>query len=131
MHQGRVWLISYLYIIQGLVGKISETLILTYNKVPNYFILSIFEVSRLMFSLKFLIGNFIFISAPFVEKYTSFSYGRRKTWVTITCIGIGVFCFVFSFFTTYEQILVAAWLGFPIYSFLATQDIVMDALSIK
>jgi hypothetical protein len=80
------FLISYLYLIQGIFLAIPSTIILTYAEIPSYGILAYFSASSLPFSFKFISGTFLLNLAPLIEKYTSVSYGRRKLWIVISLI---------------------------------------------
>jgi hypothetical protein len=42
----------------------------------------------------------IIIKAPIVETYTSLEYGRRKTWIVLSCSAMSLMIFGMSFFTT-------------------------------
>ena len=86
---GKKLLVAFLYLIQGVYLNVPGTIVLTYKQVPSYSILAYFSMAILPFSLKFL-------SAPFIEKYSSLSYGRRKTWVVISLLGAGFLLLVIS-----------------------------------
>jgi hypothetical protein len=70
-------------------------------------------------------------AAPFLEKYTNLSYGKRKTWIIISqlicaCILLGA-----SFFTEVTFASLIALLLMSSELFLTIQDISLDSLSIK
>lgn len=51
--------------------------------------------------------------APFVETYNSMRYGRRKTWIMVGLFGMIITCFMTSFVSTYEYVLIAGLLAIP------------------
>lgn len=54
---GSSLLIGYLYFIQGVVLSLPATIILTYSKIPEYSVLSLFSAAWLPFSFKFVSGT--------------------------------------------------------------------------
>ena len=85
-------ILIYLYFLQGLVSSVAGTVIYIYPELPDYYTLSLFTLSSLPYSLKFL-------SSPIVEKYSNFSYGKRKTWIVTSQILTLILIFCSSFFT--------------------------------
>jgi hypothetical protein len=79
--------------------SLPNTIVLTYSKLPSYDVLSWFAASMVPFGLKFISGKVWEYLAPIVEKYTSLGYGRRKTWIVITCILTSVCTFILSYYT--------------------------------
>lgn len=69
--------------------------------------------------------------APFVEKYTSMEYGKRKTWLIISQIITGFLIFVLSFYTQPENAKFFAIMLFFIYFCNSIQNIALDGLCIK
>lgn len=51
------YLIGHLYLIQGFFYGFFRSVPLAYQKVPNYKILSLFDMASLPFSFKFLMGS--------------------------------------------------------------------------
>lgn len=117
-------MIGYLYFMQGFILSLTGTVPYLYPELPDYFTLSLFSLSTIPFSLKF-------ISAPLLEKYSSLSYGKRKTWImgsqllTITSI------FILSFFTDQIYAKVFAFIALFMLVGLSLQDISLDALCLK
>lgn len=117
-------MIGYLYFAQGFVLSISSTTPYIYPELPDYFTLSLFSLSSLPFSLKF-------ITAPLLEKYSNLNYGKRKTWIMVSQIGTLISIILCSFFTDLSQAHLFATISFFIYFFLSMQDISLDALCLK
>lgn len=115
---------GYLYYMQGFILSISATIVYVYPTLPDYFTLSLFSLCLVPFSFKF-------ITAPFLQKYSSISYGKRKTWIIGSQFITSFMIFVCSFFTLLEQAKVFAILAILIYLGLSFQDIAMDGLCLK
>jgi hypothetical protein len=99
-------------------------MILVYEQLPPHWILSIFAASVLPFSFKF-------ITAPFMERYTSVKYGKRKTWIVLSQTVAALVIFGNSFLTGSENEVVFAALCIVSKFFISLQDISLDALSVK
>ena len=97
---------------------------LVYEELPSYTVLSVFAAGSLPFSIKFLI-------APFVEKYTIISYGKRKTWIVSSQLVCGTILFCSSFYTAQVHEYRMGVLMVATVFFIALQDISLDALAIK
>ena len=95
-----------------------------YENLPSESILSLFALCKLPFSFKF-------ITAPFIEKYTSIAYGKRKTWVVISQILAFFMIFIASFATSEEYEVALALIFLLAVFFITLQDISLDALAIK
>ena len=93
---GKKILVIFLYFIQGIFLNVPSTIVLTYKQMPSYAILGYFSIAILPFSCKF-------ISAPLIEKYSSLTYGRRKTWVVISLIGASLLMFYISPLAVIEE----------------------------
>jgi hypothetical protein len=85
-------MIAYLYFIQGVLLAIPSTMPFIYKNLPNYDVLSIFALSNIPFSLKFM-------TAPFIEKFNFPIYGKRKTYIISSQILSSIFLFACSFVT--------------------------------
>lgn len=70
-------------------------------------------------------------SAPFLEKYTNLTYGKRKTWIIISQAICSLILIVSSFFTEVTVASLIALLLMGSELFLTIQDISLDSLSIK
>lgn len=117
-------IVAYLYFIQGVVLVLPATMTLVYTELPPYTILCIFSASNLPFSTKFIV-------APFIEKFTSLGYGKRKTWIIISQLTTSAFLIIASFFTKdKEQIYMGVFMVASVF-FIALQDISLDAMAIK
>jgi hypothetical protein len=69
--------------------------------------------------------------APFLEKYTSMSYGKRKTWLIISKILAVLLLYLASRFTDYTEINTFAWLLILINFIMMLHNIASESLSIK
>ena len=72
-------MVVVLYFILGLLYSLPPTMILVYTELPSDYIISLFFASTIPTSCEF-------VFAPFIEKYTSLSYGKKKTWIIISLI---------------------------------------------
>lgn len=117
-------MIGYLYFAQGFILSISATMPYIYPELPDYFTLSLFSLSALPFSFKF-------VTAPLLEKYSSITYGKRKTWIVVSQFATILTVFLCSFFTDLNQAKNFAIIGFFMYFALSLQDIALDALCLK
>jgi MFS family permease len=99
-------------------------MILVYLELPPKWIISIFSAATLPFSFKF-------ITAPFIEKYTFLSYGKRKTWIIISQIICSILLLVASFLTDEDHEVPLAILFIFTIFFLTLQGISLDAVAIK
>ena len=97
---------------------------MVYPELPPYDILSVFSIASVPFSMKFIV-------APFIEKFTKISYGKRKTWIMISQFFASIVLFMASFFTSQSyQIIMAIFLIITIF-LITLQDISLDAMAIK
>jgi hypothetical protein len=117
-------MIGYLYFIQGFLLAIPGTVPYVYPNLPDYLILSLFSLSTLPFSFKFL-------TAPILEKYTNLNYGKRKTWIIISQTLTNIMVLIGSFFTDESQAQVLAIFLIFLFLGLSLQDIALDALCLK
>lgn len=78
MQQKRTYLVTLLYFIQKMSYTITSTIALTYERIPNYFVLSIFELSYLPFSAKFLFGNGYFLYSSYYRKVLLIDLWQEK-----------------------------------------------------
>ena len=117
-------MVGYLYFIQGVVLILPATMTLVYPVLPPYTVLSIFSASNLPFSTKFII-------APFIEKFTSLKYGKRKTWIVISQLTTSTLLLIASFFTDQKYQCEMGIMMVASVFFIALQDISLDALAIK
>lgn len=69
--------------------------------------------------------------APFIEKFSSVSYGKRKTWVIISQILASLLIFTGSFFTHESTQLALALIFLFTLICITLQDISLDAMTIK
>jgi len=66
------------------------------------------QLNRLAFLLQVSCMYIYLKTAPFLEKYTNFSYGKRKTWIVASQFSCFVFLLVASFFTDFTTASVLA-----------------------
>lgn len=117
-------MIGFLYFFQGFVFAISATTPYTYSTLPDYITLSLFTLSPLSYSFKF-------VTAPILQKYTSLSYGKRKTWIVISQLVACALIVSLAFYTNLHQAKTFAMICFIIYFTLSLQDISVDSLCLK
>lgn len=69
--------------------------------------------------------------APFLEKYTDIEYGKRKTWLLISKLIVGLILIVASFHTEYSDATLLAWMLVVANFFVMFRVISSESLSIK
>lgn len=97
---------------------------MVYPELPSYETLSVFSAASAPFSIKFIV-------APFIEKFTTISYGKRKTWIIISQMIASFLLMLASFFTGPSHQIKMALFLIAIVFLITLQDISLDALAIK
>jgi hypothetical protein len=89
-------MIALLYFVQGLCHNVVGTIILTYPQIPNYFVLSVFDLSTIVFASKFIIGIHIFKFSSNSRNILVYYFWKKKN---VDCVLLFwyVFLLVFSF----------------------------------
>lgn len=121
---GLKFMVILLFFILGLLFSLPPTMILVYAELPSDYIISFFIASTIPTS-------FQFVFAPFIEKYTSISYGKKKTWVMATLAVNFVLIFTGSFFTSQNQQVTLGVLFTIVMVFHAIYSLSINALAVK
>ena len=95
-----------------------------YPKLPSTSTMALFNATLLPFSLELFI-------APFVEKFTIISYGKRKFWIVISTALGGILVVVCSFYTAQGYSNLLAIMFIVAQTFMAVLDISAHAIMLK